>query len=168
MAASTTLPAAFHSARHPDTDRASGASTPDAHRYRVTGATRPAAGHRVTWVLPDDPSAVPEGRHRIRMTLTEWRLDDQVDLAELLADELITNALLHAWGKPLLTLSLIDGTLRCEVNDLSPELPRMRLPDAGEEHGRGLQLLDQLSARWGSVLTYTGKVVWFEITGARP
>ncbi|GII28604.1 ATP-binding protein [Planotetraspora mira] len=122
----------------------------------------------MTWVLPDDPSAVPEGRHRIRTTLTEWRLDDQVDVAELLADELITNALRHAWGKPLLTLSLIDGALRCEVNDLSPELPRMRLPDAGEEHGRGLQLLEQLSARWGSVLTYTGKVVWFEITAARP
>jgi hypothetical protein len=168
MATLTALPAAFQSAQPSDTERALDASARGAHRCRNTGTTRPARGHRVTWVLPDDPSAAPEGRHLIHMTLAEWRLHDQIDIAELLAAELITNALQHAWGKPLLTLSFINGTLRCEVNDLSPELPHMRMPDTCEEHGRGLRLLEQLSGRWGSVRTYTGKVVWFEIAAARP
>jgi hypothetical protein len=163
MAASTALPEAFHTAQHSDTEHALGV-----HRRRVTGTTRRASGHRVTWVLPDDPSAVPEGRHLIRMTLAEWRLHDQINVTELLASELITNASQHAWGKPLLTLSLINGSLRCEVSDLSPELPQLRPSDTCEEDGRGLQLLERLSGRWGSVHTYTGKVVWFEIAAARP
>jgi hypothetical protein len=168
MAAGTALPTAFHTAQHPDTEHVLGASVNGAHHRRTNGTVRPALGRRVTWVLPDDLSAVPEGRHLIRMTLTQWRLDDQIDAAELLASELITNALQHAWGKPLLTLSVINGSLRCEVSDLSPELPRMRPSDVCEEDGRGLQLLERLSGRWGSVHTYTGKVVWFEIAAARP
>ncbi|WP_204078620.1 ATP-binding protein [Planotetraspora phitsanulokensis] len=136
---------------------------------RPVQATRPAQGHRMTWVLADDPSAVPEGRRLVRGSMAGWRLDGQTDVVELLAAELITNALRHAWGKPLLTLSLIDGTLRCEVNDLSPEMPHIRPAGTSEEdEGRGLRLLERMSDRWGSVLTYTGKVVWFEVAASSP
>ncbi|MFC0551528.1 ATP-binding protein [Planotetraspora thailandica] len=165
----TTLSAEPASAPRPHMDPAFDASLGGAQRYRAAPrpapqpARRPVPGRRVTWVLPDEPAAVTQARHLIGETLTGWQVPDQIDVAELLADELITNALHHAWGKPLLTLSLIDGVLRCEVNDLSPELPRMRQPDADETSGRGLLLLERLSLRWGSVRTYSGKVVWFEM-----
>ncbi|GAA4560817.1 ATP-binding protein [Planotetraspora kaengkrachanensis] len=162
MTADTALPPVIRRAGLSNTELGGSRSRPPAR------ATRPAQGHRMTWVLADDPSAVPEGRRLVRASMAGWRLDDQTDVVELLAAELITNALRHAWGKPLLTLSLIDGTLRCEVNDLNPEMPELRLPGACGEDGRGLRLIERMAERWGAVLTYTGKVVWFEIAASPP
>ena len=39
------------------------------------------------------------------------------------------------------------------------------LPDDLEESGRGLFLVSELSADWGSRRTSTGKVVWFALEG---
>jgi hypothetical protein len=88
-------------------------------------------------------------------------------VAELLVSELVTNALCHAVGPYRLTLSALDGLLRCEVEDSSPELPRLYGDLARDEGGRGLYLLDALACCWGSAYTSTGKATWFELpTGA--
>ncbi|WP_169336551.1 ATP-binding protein, partial [Nocardiopsis prasina] len=42
-------------------------------------------------------------------------------------------------------------------------LPRIRSAGADDEGGRGLYLVDQLAARWGSRPTPDGKAVWFEV-----
>jgi hypothetical protein len=37
------------------------------------------------------------------------------------------------------------------------------IADLDAEGGRGTELLDLLAAAWGSMLTGTGKTVWFEL-----
>jgi serine phosphatase RsbU (regulator of sigma subunit)/anti-sigma regulatory factor (Ser/Thr protein kinase) len=50
-----------------------------------------------------------------------------------------------------------------EVFDSDLRLPRIRLAGENDEGGRGLYLVDQLAARWGSRPTEDGKAVWFEM-----
>ena len=50
-----------------------------------------------------------------------------------------------------------------EVLDKDLRLPRIRRAGETDEGGRGLYLVDQLAARWGSRPTNDGKAVWFEI-----
>ncbi len=50
-----------------------------------------------------------------------------------------------------------------EVLDKDLRLPRIRSAGETDEGGRGLYLVDQLAARWGSRPTSDGKAVWFEI-----
>ena len=72
----------------------------------------------------------------------------------------MTNAVRHAATPFELRISTVPS-LRVEVEDLSPELPR-----AHSDHphgGRGLQIVGQL-ARWGVITRSQGKVVWAEVT----
>ncbi|MFL6056359.1 MAG: SpoIIE family protein phosphatase [Actinoallomurus sp.] len=50
-----------------------------------------------------------------------------------------------------------------EVLDKDMRLPRIRSAGETDEGGRGLYLVDQLAARWGSRPISDGKAVWFEI-----
>lgn len=117
---------------------------------------------RVVWPLIHHPASVPQARRLVRSQLAVWGLADCSDVAELLTSELLTNALRHGWGNPILTLSWQDGTLRCQVQDANPALPHISPPhpDGG---GQGLRLVDQLSCSWGSDRASVGKLVWFEL-----
>jgi PAS domain S-box-containing protein len=55
-----------------------------------------------------------------------------------------------------------------EVFDSDLRLPRIRNAGENDEGGRGLYLVDQLAARWGSRPTKDGKAVWFEVPVGRP
>jgi len=57
---------------------------------------------------------------------------------------------------------LAERALVCEVIDSSGALPRLRSPNGDDENGRGLQVVRQLSQRWGARRTTAGKVVWCE------
>jgi anti-sigma regulatory factor (Ser/Thr protein kinase) len=119
---------------------------------------------RASWILSKEASSVPRARHLIRAQLADWGFHGQSELTELLTSELVTNALRHGWGEPALTICSKDGTLRCEVEDESPGLPRVSHgQDEGDEGGRGLHLVDLLSDRWGIDRRRTGKTVWFEV-----
>ncbi|MBF8184379.1 ATP-binding protein [Nonomuraea sp. K274] len=128
-----------------------------------TGIGGPVTDHRASWVLPDDLSSVPAGRRLIHAQLSEWEFPGETDVVELLVDELVTNALRHARGQPVLTLSIRAGVLRCVVEDETSELPHAESPTGCEESGRGLQMVELLSRRWGVEPTRTGKAVWFEV-----
>lgn len=69
-----------------------------------------------------------------------------------------------ATGKEF-TLRLRRGTasIWVEVFDADLRLPRIRSAAETDEGGRGLYLVDQLAARWGSRPTHDGKAVWFEV-----
>ncbi|KAB1141775.1 ATP-binding protein [Streptomyces luteolifulvus] len=135
---------------------------------RITGLAghlRRAHGDDVYWPLDHNPRAPSQARRLIRDQLTRWGLDEQADIAELLATELVTNALMHARGPIRLSLSrsLLKGALRCGISDASPLPPRPRHTQYDEEHGRGLHLVDELATRWGSRHLADGKTVWFEL-----
>jgi anti-sigma regulatory factor (Ser/Thr protein kinase) len=82
---------------------------------------------------------------------------------ELVASELVTNALVHAHSAARLWISIADGIARIEVTDDGPGDPVLR--DPGPEGGFGLWLTDTLAQSWG-ITHATGdasKTVWFTI-----
>ena len=87
--------------------------------------------------------------------------DERAEDAVLLVSELVTNAVKYSRGE--VTLRLVnERALVCEVIDSSGALPRLRSPNGDDENGRGLQVVRQLSQRWGARRTANGKVVWCE------
>ncbi|MFH8621091.1 SpoIIE family protein phosphatase [Streptomyces vietnamensis] len=118
-------------------------------------------------VAQNDPEALSSARHMIRAAVRAWGAGERADEIELVADELMTNALMHTDGGAIVTLRILTGPprrLRVEVEDRSSALPRRR--EAGEAgvSGRGLLLVDRLSDAWGVESRGGGKCVWCEFT----
>ena len=88
-----------------------------------------------------------------------------VETALLLVSEVVTNAVVHGSGSPLLDIEVQSDVLRVTVTDEAPGTPQVRrLNPLLAEHGRGLQLVDALASRWGSNRRLpVGKSVWFEL-----
>ncbi|MFB8265886.1 MULTISPECIES: SpoIIE family protein phosphatase [unclassified Streptomyces] len=133
---------------------------------RRRGIGAPQSGGRLQQhVAPNDPEALREARHMIRAAVRAWGAGGRADEIELVADEMITNALMHTDGPAIVTLRVItasDRRLRVDVEDTSSALPRRR--EAGEEgvSGRGLLLVDRLADVWGVEARGSGKCVWCE------
>ena len=135
-----------------------------------------------SWVLTSQPTVAARARELVRRRLGTWSKlsdpdDDQrapdpsalpllpaevADVVELLVSELVTNAL--RYGRGQIGLRLLRGatTVVCEVSDELDAAPRLRTVHQGDEGGRGLHLVDQLSKNWGTRTTAHGKIVWFE------
>ncbi|MFF9605436.1 SpoIIE family protein phosphatase [Streptomyces sp. NPDC014684] len=133
-------------------------------RRRAPEAAR-AGGRFQQHVAPGDPEALRQARHLIRAAVRGWGARERADDIELVADELITNALMHTEGAAIVTLRALEGSdrrLRVEVEDSSSALPRRR--DAGEDgvSGRGLLLVERLADVWGVEARGGGKAVWSE------
>jgi anti-sigma regulatory factor (Ser/Thr protein kinase) len=122
-------------------------------------------GTRASWVLLPDPATVPKIRRRVRRRLADWGVGEHSDVVELLVSEVVTNAMRHSWGA-IMTISVDDGALRCEVQDTNPAMPQVCHAHDGDESGRGMYLMEALSNSWGSYRVPAGKVVWFEIARA--
>ena len=99
--------------------------------------------------------------------LKKWKLGTFVPVTQLLASELVTNAIRYAEGPVTLRL-ICEDTLVCEVADSAPALPHLWYAADDDERGRGLQIVSRLSHRWGTRRTPTGKVVWCEQQIPRP
>jgi hypothetical protein len=83
--------------------------------------------------------------------------------AVLLVSELVTNAVLHTRTGPEITLRLNEDRLWVGVHDGSPVTPAPKRYGPNAATGRGLQLVEQVAARWGVERDVSGKVVWFEL-----
>lgn len=111
--------------------------------------------------------AVAEVRGALREQLRRWGLGALVDTAELLASELVTNALVHTDRGAVLTATLTGeraARLRVEVLDFASHRPRARVADDHAAHGRGLMIVQSLADSWGVRSQPVGKTVWFELT----
>jgi serine phosphatase RsbU (regulator of sigma subunit) len=128
----------------------------------VARLRRIAPDHVVSWTLQSELTSASRARSLIHRPLRRWNLTELIPTAELLVSELVTNAVRYAQGKIGLRL-VLEGGLVCEVLDDSAALPRLRHPDDEDERGRGLQVVSQLSQRWGARRTASGKVVWCEL-----
>jgi anti-sigma regulatory factor (Ser/Thr protein kinase) len=102
-------------------------------------------------------------RSFLHSTLETWRLDGFGDIIVLLASELVSNAVIHVARPMTLRISRRCNRIRVEVDDESNDAPSVRRPDATEEHGRGLFLVDALATDWGTDIRPEGKTVWFEV-----
>jgi anti-sigma regulatory factor (Ser/Thr protein kinase) len=120
-------------------------------------------------------SSVPCARYHTRQILWEWGLTGLADSVELVVAELMTNAVSAScgleWPSPVRLWLLSDrSNVLVVVWDADPRAPA--LIEAAEraelaESGRGLILVDAVSARWDWYTTpgAAGKVVHALITG---
>jgi serine phosphatase RsbU (regulator of sigma subunit)/anti-sigma regulatory factor (Ser/Thr protein kinase) len=123
-------------------------------------------GHGVVTVeLPADTSSPARARAIVGDVMQRWQLPELVDAATLLVSELVTNGVRHAGTGMRLVLTRQTSTqVRIAVTDNAPAAQvRPRPNDDSAEGGRGLFLVEHLSAGWGSVADATGKTVWFEL-----
>lgn len=128
--------------------------------------------------LPPTRDAPAACRELVARACHRWGLDRWSRLTQLLASELVTNAVVHAGTQISFTLRHLDGVLQVVVRDRDPRLvdqpPRGpdRLPTG--EPGRGLLLLATLADDWGGAPTGDGKVTWANVAlhhrdiGSRP
>lgn len=126
-------------------------------------------------------TAVPCARKHARLIIGEWGRSELADTVELIVSELVTNALRASvgltgsrydgqWipGMPPIRMWLCsdDQQVLIQVWDSNDQNPVSQRPSPEAESGRGLWLVDMLSAESG---TYplggtTGKVVWASVT----
>lgn len=131
----------------------------------------PHGAHAASYSVAADPRAVARARHFVLKTLAAWGVDeDTVDSAILCLSELVTNAMLHADAGCEVRVVLDRGVLTTTVRDGGSTVvvdPRNVTADPLAVHGRGLQLVDAFSTRWGSELDAVGMTVWFVLEPAR-
>lgn len=106
----------------------------------------------------------------VRWQLERWGLGHLGDVTELIASELVTNAIQHGSG------DMIGVRLECSASSVvirvwdgnGDDLPQLREPRSGtDEHGMGLTITDALSEHWGSYrVAQGGKIVYAMITEA--
>jgi anti-sigma regulatory factor (Ser/Thr protein kinase) len=122
--------------------------------------------------IPGQPARLHAAREFIARAL---RPDDaRLDTAVLLTSELVTNSAKHSesrhsGGTVTITLISVPDGIRVEViDDGSENEPALRLSQVESpeliESGRGLQLVEFLSANWGYYRDTAGTVTWFELT----
>jgi anti-sigma regulatory factor (Ser/Thr protein kinase) len=103
-------------------------------------------------------------------TLTAWNAQAaEIEAAQLVVSELVTNAVLHAADSPTISvdLRLADGVVRVLVSDGGLGEP-YRTPHSDprtSETGRGVWLVDAFAERWGTEMRgRDGKTVWCELS----
>jgi anti-anti-sigma regulatory factor/anti-sigma regulatory factor (Ser/Thr protein kinase) len=112
--------------------------------------------------LAPDRFAPGLAREAVHEFCQNHRVRRGADAAQLIASELVTNAVVHA-GTPIgMTLRLMAPDLHIAVRDRADGAVRITGDgDPGSVHtGRGLMLVEALASRWGSFHPNNGKVVW--------
>lgn len=113
--------------------------------------------------------SVTRARRHVTAILRAWQMQGLCQSAELVASELVTNAL-QAESRATLVLPVMmrlrsDGMrLVIEVWDAAPGEPELRGHAADAEHGRGLEIVSLLSEAWGCYRENGGKVVWASLS----
>lgn len=104
---------------------------------------------------------VRTGRRFLSDTLTRLGWEEEVDDANLLLSELLSNVALHARTSCKVIVTATPERLRVEVEDGSAAVPRVQHFAIDTTTGRGLRLVEQVAESWGVDRTARGKRVWF-------
>jgi hypothetical protein len=112
--------------------------------------------------LPSTPDSARKARYRTKAALDCPELGGYAEFAEAIADELSANAIRHAGAATfgLQVLRMGYAAVAVIVTDPSPQLPVKLDPTGDCERGRGLLIVDALSAAWGWRLRPGGKAVY--------
>jgi anti-sigma regulatory factor (Ser/Thr protein kinase) len=113
--------------------------------------------------LPADLKSVSQARRFLRDVLEDWKVAGFDLAAPQVLTELVTNAALHARSAYTVHLRVEPDGLLVEVTDSSPALPQARHYGTGATTGRGIALVEALSAAWGVQSSPTGKTVWCRV-----
>ena len=109
---------------------------------------------------------MPVARFRVRAALGSHGLGEYADDAEIITSELVTNAVQHVCDNGTKTIGVTltyagsPAAVTIVVSDSSPHGPIRRDTPPGSEQGRGLQIVEALSAHWGWRQEDGGKAVF--------
>ncbi|TXK41295.1 ATP-binding protein [Nonomuraea sp. C10] len=117
--------------------------------------------HMVEHHLAEEMGSISVARQVARDALMTWGYRGRFEDVLLVVSEMVTNALVHGAGAPVLRIAGGLGHIRVEVGDSSDALPRPRSP--GPSDGWGLHVVEELSIAWGTSLQEGGKVVWCDL-----
>lgn len=95
--------------------------------------------------------------------MLERQADAHLDAALLALSEVVTNAFVHTGAEVSVRVWTGREGTRVEVQDGSPHLPARRHYADTAGTGRGLQIVEEVTDRWGATQHSTGKTVWFEV-----
>jgi anti-sigma regulatory factor (Ser/Thr protein kinase) len=114
--------------------------------------------------IPARPSEVGRVRRAVRAAVVRYGLDaDHADTAQLLASELVMNAVLHGREPIVVRVSVERDTTVLEVYDAGDRFPEV-VPGATPGR-RGLHVVTTLCADWGVVTEEGGgKTVWCTVS----
>jgi two-component sensor histidine kinase len=112
-----------------------------------------------------EPMNVRAARDFVADVLTSQRFRGDADTVLLLSSELVTNAVRHAATPFEVRVEVQpDDGVRVSVVDGDVEHPpKVQRPRPEDTNGRGLLLVEQLSAVWGSERIGAAKSVWFTL-----
>ena len=116
--------------------------------------------------LPLHFSAAAGARMLVRETCAAWSVPHKTgEMAEMVASELVSNAVLHAHTPSRLTLTYTAAVLRVAVRDYCtcPAPIRPRPVAIGTLRGRGLHLVATLAQSWCVDWCPDGKTVWVNL-----
>jgi anti-sigma regulatory factor (Ser/Thr protein kinase) len=120
----------------------------------------------IALALPSTPESVPVARWHVRDALHSRGLGEYAVSAEIITSELVTNAVQHVRGKGTQTIGVSlthagsPAVVTVIVSDSSPEGPVRRDAPADSDQGRGLQIVEALSAHWGWRYQDSGKTIF--------
>jgi anti-sigma regulatory factor (Ser/Thr protein kinase) len=112
-----------------------------------------------------DPQAVSAARRFLRRALTAIEGGPAGDLLHMLvmaANELATNAALHARTDFTVRVLIDAYRVRVEVSDGNTRMPQPCLTPAHATSGRGLAIVDGTGLQWGAERHAHGKTVWIQ------
>jgi anti-sigma regulatory factor (Ser/Thr protein kinase) len=124
----------------------------------------------IALTVPSIPGSVPVARLHVRAALGSRGLGEYADDAEIITSELVTNAIQHLCDNGTQTIEVTityaesPAAVTIAVSDSSPRGPIRRDTPAGSEQGRGLQIIEALSAHWGWRQEDGGKVIFAVLT----
>ncbi len=121
----------------------------------------------LTLPVSEGLSAVGDARRVIAAQLRDWGVLSVLDSAELVVSELVTNARLHTTGPIEVAITAIESGVRIEVKDGAAHIePSPQNPTTEDTSGRGLTIVNALSADWGVDRDDVAniKTVWAEIS----
>ena len=128
-----------------------------------TSVCAPAGLRSATRTFARRAEEVPVARRFVRDALAD---DPCCCDAELLACELVTNAVQHAADATRVTVAVmrLGAVVHVDVvDDGCTGLPRWQEAGGHDEGGRGFQLVNAIAERWGFLRERSGTCVWFEI-----
>ena len=88
--------------------------------------------------------------------------DGLVDNLIMAANELTTNAVLHARTEFTVRVLIYPDRVRVEVSDGNTRMPQPCLAPADATSGRGLAIVDGSGLQWGAERHAGGKTVWVQ------
>jgi anti-sigma regulatory factor (Ser/Thr protein kinase) len=106
--------------------------------------------------------SVPAARRFVRDVLRD-QAREVLDAAELMTSELATNCVQHAETCFELVIDAAQREIRVEVRDAGLGRPTRQSPSPTDRTGRGLMIVEAMSAAWGIEPTPRGKTVWFTL-----